>query len=219
MDSGRANGRTCCRSCRFRRVGAGLQKMIWQGAYVGTVVPPPATSLLNAPQYLTGKVLGDAAADYIRLKLDGKANVVLLTHDSLQFLAPRFTAMRDALRDIPGVDDRGRHFPADGEQGRRRAMMRTILLANPEVDVVLGADTVVLGALKHCARPARRGPISFSAASTAKPKRSPKSRRAVLTRPASAWHRRCSATPWASMPPTGSRARAFRRRWIFFRTR
>jgi signal transduction histidine kinase len=32
--------------------------MIWQGAYVGAVVPPPATTLLNAPQYLTGKTLG-----------------------------------------------------------------------------------------------------------------------------------------------------------------
>jgi ribose transport system substrate-binding protein len=45
-----------------------LRRMIWQGAYVGAVVPPPATSLLNAPQYLTGKVLGDAAAAHIRNK-------------------------------------------------------------------------------------------------------------------------------------------------------
>jgi ribose transport system substrate-binding protein len=71
-----------------------LQQVIWAGAYVGTVVPPPATSLLNAPQYLTGKVLGDAAAAYIKERLGGKARVVLLTHDSLQFLAPRFVATR-----------------------------------------------------------------------------------------------------------------------------
>ena len=44
-----------------------LQQLIWSGGYVGTVVPPPAISLLNAPQYLTGKVLGDAAAAYIRI--------------------------------------------------------------------------------------------------------------------------------------------------------
>ena len=43
-----------------------LQEIIWAGGYVGTVVPPPATSLLNAPQYLTGKTLGDAAAAYIK---------------------------------------------------------------------------------------------------------------------------------------------------------
>jgi len=79
------------------------REMILSGAYVGTVVPPPAISLLNAPQYLTGKVLGDKAAEYIKLLLGGKAKVVLLTHDSLQFLVPRFTAMRDSLRDMPGV--------------------------------------------------------------------------------------------------------------------
>lgn len=62
-----------------------LQEIIWSGGYVGTVVPPPATSLLNAPQYLTGKTLGDAAAAYIKEKLGGKANVVLLTHDSPNF--------------------------------------------------------------------------------------------------------------------------------------
>ena len=58
-----------------------LQEIIWAGAYVGTIVPPPATSLLNAPQYVTGKALADAAAAYIKDKLGGKANVVLLTQD------------------------------------------------------------------------------------------------------------------------------------------
>ena len=63
-----------------------LQEIIWAGAYVGTIVPPPATSLLNAPQYLTGKVLTDAAAAYIKDHLGGKANVVLLTQDRSNFL-------------------------------------------------------------------------------------------------------------------------------------
>ena len=39
----------------------------------------------------TGKVLADTAAAYIRTRLGGRAKVVLLTHDNLQFLAPRFT--------------------------------------------------------------------------------------------------------------------------------
>jgi len=125
-----------------------LRKMIWQGAYVGAVVPPPATSLLNAPQYLTGKTLGDAAASYIRDTLGGKANVVLLTHDSLQFLAPRFAAMRDALKDIPGVDVVADISPPTVNKEGGYRMMQTILLAHPDVDVVLGADTVVLGALQ-----------------------------------------------------------------------
>lgn len=124
-----------------------LKKVIQGGAYVGAIVPPPATTVLNAPQYLTGKVLADAAAEYIRTRLGGKARVVLLTHDSLQFLAPRFTAMRDVLRALPGVTIVADISPAtvDKEGGYRT--MKTVLLAQPNVDVVLGADTVVLGAL------------------------------------------------------------------------
>ncbi len=124
-----------------------LQEIIWAGGYVGTVVPPPATSLLNAPQYLTGKVLGDAAAAYIEKQLGGKANVVLLTHDSIQFLAPRFVAMRDSLSKLPGVTIVADISPATVNKEGGFATMSTILLANPDIDVVLGADTVVLGAL------------------------------------------------------------------------
>lgn len=124
-----------------------LKNVIAAGAYVGAIVPPPATTVLNAPQYLTGKVLAEAAAQYIRTRLGGKAKVVLLTHDSLQFLAPRFTAMRDTLRTLPGVTIVADISPAtvDKEGGYRT--MKTILLAQPNIDVVLGADTVVLGAL------------------------------------------------------------------------
>lgn len=125
-----------------------LQKMIWSGAYVGTVVPPPAIEILNAPQYLTGKVLGDAAAAYIKERLGGRANVVLLTHDGLRFLSPRFTAMRDALRALPGVAIVADISPATVNKAGGATTMRTILLAHPKVDVVLGADTVVLGALQ-----------------------------------------------------------------------
>jgi ribose transport system substrate-binding protein len=124
-----------------------LQQVIWSGAYVGSVVPPPATEILNAPQYLTGKALGDAAAAHIRDRLRGRASVVLLTHDSLQFLAPRFVAMRDSLKTVPGATIVADLSPATVNKEGGEAAMRTILLAHPNVDVVLGADTVVLGAL------------------------------------------------------------------------
>jgi ribose transport system substrate-binding protein len=124
-----------------------LQKLIWDGSYVGTVVPPPAVSLLNAPQYLTGKVLADAAAAYIATQLKDRARVVLLTHDSLQFLSPRFVAMRDVLGRLPGVTIVADISPQTVNKEGGAAMMENILLAHPDVDVVLGADTVVLGAL------------------------------------------------------------------------
>jgi ribose transport system substrate-binding protein len=138
-----------------------LQDIIWAGGYVGTVVPPPATSLLNAPQYLTGKTLGDAAAAYIRDKLGAKANVVLLTHDSLEFLAPRFVAMRDSLRDIPGVTVVADISPVTVNKEGGFATMSTILLANPDIHVVLGADTVVLGALAAVRAAGKARPDQF----------------------------------------------------------
>jgi ribose transport system substrate-binding protein len=124
-----------------------LKQVIGAGAYVGAIVPPPATTVLNAPQYRTGQVLAEAAADYIRARLGGKAKVVLLTHDSLQFLAPRFTAMRDTLRTLPGVTIVADISPATVDEEGGYRTMQTILLAHANVDVVLGADTVVLGAL------------------------------------------------------------------------
>ncbi len=124
-----------------------LKRVIGSGAYVGAIVPPPAITILNAPQYLTGKVLAEAAATHIRTRLGGKAKVVLLTHDNLQFLAPRFTAMRDTLRQMPGVTIVADISPATVDKAGGYRTMKMILLAHPKIDVVLGADTVVLGAL------------------------------------------------------------------------
>ena len=138
-----------------------LQRAIWSGAYVSTVVAPPATSLLNAPQYLTGKALGDAAISYIQEKLDGRADVVLLTQDSLQFLTPRFVAIRDALDTLPEVRIVADISPNPVSKEGGLATMRTVLLAHPHVDVVLGADGVVLGALQALREAGKDRPDQF----------------------------------------------------------
>lgn len=139
----------------------GLKRVIESGAYVGAIVPPPAITILNAPQYQTGKVLAEAAASYIRTRLGGKAKVVLLTHDNLQFLAPRFTAMRDTLRQLPGVTIVADITPATIDKAGGYRTMKTILLAQPNVDVVLGADTVVLGALHALREAGKARPTQF----------------------------------------------------------
>lgn len=138
-----------------------LQEAIHRGAYVGTIVPPPAVTILNAPQYLTGQRLAEAAADYITRELDGKANVVLLTHDSLQFLAPRFKAMRDVLAKLPGVRIVADISPNPVNVEGGYATMQLILLAHPKIDVVLGADTVVVGALKALREAGKADPKQF----------------------------------------------------------
>lgn len=138
-----------------------LQELIWSGAYVGTIVPPPATSLLNAPQYETGKVLAEAAAAYINDKLGGKANAVILSHDSMEFLAPRFAAMRDTFKTMPGVTIVADISPNPVNKEGGFATMSTILQAHPDVDVVLGADTVVLGALAALEAAGKARPDQF----------------------------------------------------------
>jgi ribose transport system substrate-binding protein len=138
-----------------------LKAVIRSGAYVGAIVPPPATTILNAPQYLTGQELAEAAAAHIRSRLGGKARVVLLTHDNLQFLAPRFTAMRDTLRQLPGVTIVADISPGTVDRNGGYRTMKMILLAHPKVDVVLGADTVVLGALDALREAGKVRPTQF----------------------------------------------------------
>ena len=142
-------------------VARSLQELMWTGAYVGAVVPPPATTILNAPQYLTGKKLSDAAVAYINEKLGGKADVVLLTQDSIQFLAPRFVAIRDALANLPGVRVVADISPSPVSKEGGLATMRTILLAHDKIDVVLGADGVVLGALEALREAGKDRPDQF----------------------------------------------------------
>ncbi|WP_258052132.1 sugar ABC transporter substrate-binding protein [Mesorhizobium sp. INR15] len=138
-----------------------LQQAIWSGAFVGTIVPPPATLLLNAPQYRTGKVLTDAAIAHIKTRLGGKAKVVLLTQDTMEFLAPRFAAMRDGLNAMPGVTIVADIAPKPVTKQGGFATMQTILLANPDVDVVLGGDAVVLGALEALRAAGKDRPDQF----------------------------------------------------------
>ena len=138
-----------------------LQEIMWAGGYVGTIVPPLATELLNAPQYETGKRLADAAAAYIDEKLGGKANVVLLTQDQIEFLAPRFQAFRDVLGKMPGVTIVADITPNPVNKEGGFQTMSTLLQAHPDIDVVLGADTVVLGALAALEAAGKARPDQF----------------------------------------------------------
>nr|WP_299504004.1 sugar ABC transporter substrate-binding protein [Cypionkella sp.] len=142
-------------------ISRSLQEFIWSGGYVGTIVPPPATLLLNAPQYATGKELTDAAVSHIMTHLGGKAKVVLLTQDSMQFLAPRFVAMRDGLGGLPGVTIVADITPNPVTKQGGFDTMKIILLAEPDIDVVLGGDAVVLGALEALRAAGKARPDQF----------------------------------------------------------
>jgi ribose transport system substrate-binding protein len=138
-----------------------LQQVIWSGSFVGTIVPPPATLLLNAPQYATGKALTDAAIDHINSELGGRANVVLLVQDSMEYLSPRFVAMRDGLSKLPGVNIIADIAPNPVDRSGGRATMNLVLSAGSRVDVILGADAVVLGALEALRAAGKDRPNQF----------------------------------------------------------
>ncbi len=142
-------------------LAASVKALIRDGAYVGSIVPPPAVSILNAPQFRTGQVLGETAAGYIKAKLGGKARVVLLTHDSNQYLAQRFVAIRQALKNLQGVVIVADISPLTVNKQGGYDIMKKILLAHPSIDVVLGADTVVLGALTAVREAKRARPEQF----------------------------------------------------------
>jgi ribose transport system substrate-binding protein len=124
-----------------------MKDALKKGIAVQGLAMPPATTQANANQYETGRVVAADAAKYIRTKLGGKANVVILNQDTVQVVRPRFKAMRDEIRKVPGAKIVADVEPESIDKDGAFKTMSTILQKNPKVDVVLGADAHVLGAL------------------------------------------------------------------------
>ena len=120
---------------------------MWAGGYVGTIVPPPATSLLNAPQYADRQGAGRRRGRLHQRQARRQGQRRAADAGQIEFLAPRFAAMRDGLKAMPGVTIVADITPNPVNKEGGFATMSTILQAHPDIDVVLGADTVVLGAL------------------------------------------------------------------------
>jgi ribose transport system substrate-binding protein len=124
-----------------------MKEALEKGISVQSIVMPPATTQANADQYEVGRVLGEDAAKYIKTELGGKANVVILNQDKVEPIRPRFKAMRDAMKTVPGAKIVADLEPESTDKDGAFKTMNTVLQKNPKVDVVLGADSVVLGAL------------------------------------------------------------------------
>lgn len=124
-----------------------MKEAIDKGIAVLNIGHPPATHQVNADQYAVGRALGEDAARYITTELGGKADVVILNQDKVEPVRPRFAAIRDALKKVPGATIVADTEPTPGDKDGAFKTMNTILQKHPDVDVVLGADAVVLGAL------------------------------------------------------------------------
>lgn len=125
-----------------------MQRAIDDGIAVLSLVTPPSTNQAVADQYEVGYAQGEAAAKYITEELGGEANVVYFNTDTIEVLLDRHQGVLDGLATAgDGVEIVADvQPPAITQEGGFEAMS-TILQQNPDIDVVLGGDTYVLGAL------------------------------------------------------------------------
>jgi ribose transport system substrate-binding protein len=125
-----------------------MKRAIESGAAVLSLVTPPSTSQVVADQYKVGNTQGLAAAKYITEKLGGKAKVVYFNTDTIEVLKARHQGVLDGLKTAgAGVEIVADVQPPAITQDGGFKAMSTILQKTPGVDVVLGGDTYVLGAL------------------------------------------------------------------------
>lgn len=125
-----------------------MQQAIDSGAAVLSLVTPPSTNQAVADQYKVGNTQGLAAAKYITEKMGGKAKVVYFNLDTIEVLKARHQGVLDGLKTAgPGVEIVADVQPDAISQEAGAAAMSTILQKDPDVNVVLGGDTLVLGAL------------------------------------------------------------------------
>lgn len=135
-----------------------MQQAIDQGIAVLSLVTPPSTTQAVADQYKVGNTQGLAAAKWITENLDGKAKVHYFNIDSIEVLIARHQGVLDGLK----TAGEGVEIVSDIEAGAITNeagfnTMNTVLQAHPDINVILGGDTLVLGALAAVEAAGRAG--------------------------------------------------------------
>lgn len=117
------------------------------GAAVFTLSSGPSTMPMVANQEQIGEQIAAAVTEYVDTDLGGEANVVIFNLDSLPNIKPRFDAIRDVLAEQDGVEVVADVLWDTGDPDSGFTSMSTVLQANPDIDVVIGPDPVVLSAM------------------------------------------------------------------------
>lgn len=127
-----------------------MQKAIDDGVGVFGLITSPVSSVAVTDQYDVGYTQGLAAAEYIEAELDGEAEVAYFNQDSMSpELQKRHRGVLDGLATAgDGVEVVSDTEPADLTNDAGFASMNTVIQAHPEIDVVLGGDTHVVGAYR-----------------------------------------------------------------------
>lgn len=125
-----------------------MQQAIDDGIAVLSLVTPPSTTQAVADQYKVGYTQGAAAAKWITENLDGKAKVHYFNIDTIEVLVARHQGVLDGVKTAgDGVE-----IVSDVNAGAITNeagfnTMNTVLQAHPDINIILGGDTLVLGAL------------------------------------------------------------------------
>lgn len=121
---------------------------IEQGAAMFTVAFGPSTTQIVTDQYATGETAANAMVDYINGNLGGEAQILMFNLDDREAIRPRYEAVREVVAAAgPGIEIAVDQLGNPQTQEFGFEVMNTVLQSNPEVNVVIGEDAHVLGAL------------------------------------------------------------------------
>jgi ribose transport system substrate-binding protein len=127
-----------------------LQRAIDKGTCTQGIITAPSTLQVVASQYQIGYDQGKAAADYVTAHLGGNAQVLYFNLDSA---SPQLKIRHDGVLDGlktggGGVKVVGDLTVADISKNSGFNTMMSALEAHRDIKVVLGGDTIVVGAYK-----------------------------------------------------------------------
>ena len=127
-----------------------LRKAIEQGVCVQGIITAPSTVQVAASQYQIGFDQGKAAADYVKANLGGEGKALYFNLDTV---APALKVRHDGVlaglkSGGGGIEVVGDLTVADISTRSGFNTMMSALQAHRDIKVVLGGDTIVVGAYK-----------------------------------------------------------------------
>ena len=126
-----------------------LRKAIDRGICCQGIITAPSTVQVVASQYRIGFDQGKAAADYVKAHLGGEAQAIYFNLDSAAAqLRLRHQGVLDGLATAPGVKVVRDLTIAEISTTSGYRTMLTALQSHSDIKVVLGGDTIVVGAYR-----------------------------------------------------------------------
>ncbi len=126
-----------------------IEQALEDGIFVPGLITFPTTLQIAASQYTVGFTQGKAAADYAVAELGGNAEVAYFNLDDL---SPQLVLRHDGVLAGLKTGGPGIKVVSDLTTGISTDegfnVMSTVLQAHPNVKIVMGGDTLVVGALR-----------------------------------------------------------------------